>query len=292
VRLLVTANLDAGRTGLARRPAVAALGARVRRLPGGRAIPGPQGWLTVALIWLLIIAALRRTGASGTVVGVLQFLPTAGLVLALALLIDIALSPWSPAAGDNGSGVDVALSLVRALDAAPPSHVRVELCLQGAGDGQMIGLRRHLQGRRAELGRADTVVLGISPAAGGDPVWFESDGPLIALGFHRRLRELAAATAAQEQAGEIALARPHRGRGTSPALPARLAGRPALTIGCLDERGLVADAHTAGDVADRLDRAAADRLLEFALTLVDALDADLARRADDSGPRGAARTAA
>ena len=292
LRLLVTANLDAGRTGLARRPAVAALGARVRRLPGGRVVPGPLGWLALALVWLLVIAVLRERGVGGTILGVLQLAPTAGLVLGLALLIDIALAPWSPGAGDNASGTAVAVALVRALDAAPPPHLRVELCLQGAGDGQMIGLRHHLRARRRELGRATTVVLGIAPAAAGEPVWLQSDGPLVALGFHRRLRELAARAAAPSEPGADPLARPSRGRGTSPALPARLRARPALTIGCLDRAGLVPRAHSASDTTDQLDPGAVDRLLEFALTLVDALDADLAQRTDAAGPRDAARTAA
>jgi hypothetical protein len=50
---------------------------------------------------------------------------------------------------------------------------------------------------------------------------------------------------------------------------------PAITIGCLDSDGLAPRSHQAGDVQDRLDRGSIDRLLELALTLVDAIDADL-----------------
>jgi hypothetical protein len=289
IRLIVTANLDAGRTGLAQR--LRGTTATLRRLPGGRLLPGWLGWLAIELLWLLIVAAIRGGGSGGVAVGILQFLPTGALVVELALLLDIATSPFGAAAGDNATGVAVALALVRALDAAPPQQLRVELCLQGSGEGTMIGLRHHLRARRGALRAADTVVLGIGAAGAGEPVWWDSDGPLVALGFHPRLRRLARQTAALP-GSEPALAHAHRGRGTTPALPARLRGLPALSIGCLDARGCVPRSHTAQDQPEPVDSAAADRLLEFALTFVDALDVDLGRRLDGPGRHGATRAAA
>jgi hypothetical protein len=98
------------------------------------------------------------------------------------------------------------------------------------------------------------------------------------LRYSARLRELAAQAAHTARGAEgAATARPHRGRGTSPALPARAHGLPALTIGCLDGHGLAPRSHQAGDTAAALDPAALDALLQYALTLVDAIDADLAR---------------
>lgn len=280
VRLILTAEIDAGRVGIARRDSVRALAQRWRRLPGGRLIPGALGWLVLALAWLIVIALLRRGGSHGTLIGILQLIPTAGLVLGLALLVEIAASPYGPAAGDNATGVAVAVALARALDAAPSRHLRVELCLQGSGDAQMIGLRRHLRARRHDVRRSDTVVLGIAAAGGGEPAWWESDGPLLPLGFHRRLGELAASVAASVEADQPPLARGHRGRSVSPALPARLRGLPALSIGCLDPRGIAPRAHSAADTADAVDAAAVDRCLEFALLFIDALDRDLAARPD------------
>ena len=272
VRLIVTANYDAGRTGLAYRTGLRAPAARLRRLAGPFCL-GWLGCLALAMVWLLVIAFLRHQGATGSAIGVAQLIPTAGLVLALALLLELAAAPFGPAASDNAAGTAVAMSLVRALDAAPPRRLDVELVLQGAGESGMAGLRRHLRFRRGELRAATTIVLGVAAAGGGRPTWWASDGPLIPLRSLGQLRRLAA----QTLNGGGATRPPHRGRGTSPAWPARARRLPALTIGCLDSRGLVPRSHQAGDTPARLDPAALDALLQFALTLVDAMDADLAR---------------
>jgi hypothetical protein len=277
VRLIVTANYDAGRAGLAYRNWLRVPVARGKRLAGGgRLAPGWLGWLGIAMVWLLVVAALRHGGASGTPIGVIQLIPTAGLVIALALLLELGGAPFGPAAGDNGAGTAVALALVRALDAAPPARLDVELVLQGAGEAGMVGLKHHLRARRRELRAGNTIVLGVAAAGAGQPRWWISDGPLVALPTLERLRRLAARTAARD---DSLGARPHRGRGTSPALPARVRRLPALTIGCLDERGLAPRSHQAGDRADALEPGTLNTLLRFGLALVDAVDAG-------PGPRG------
>jgi hypothetical protein len=282
VRLIVTANYDAGRTGLIYRDWVRVPVARLKRLTG-QLSPGWTGWMVIAMAWLVAVAVLRHGGATGTPIGIVQLVPTAALVITLALLLELAGAPFGPATGDNGTGTAVAIALVRALDAAPPRRLDVELVLHGAGEAGMTGLRRHLRSRRGELHPADTIVLGIAACGSGRPCWWVSDGPLVPLRYLARLRRLAA------QAGPT---RPHRGRGTSPAFPARTRGLPALTIGCLDARGLALRSHQAGDTATALDPAAPDALLQYALTLVDAIDADLARtQASTSSLPRAARAA-
>jgi Peptidase family M28 len=279
VRLIVTANYDAGRAGLAYRNWLRVPVARGKRLAGGgRLTPVWLGWLGIAMVWLLVVAALRHGGASGAPIGVIQLIPTAGLVIALALLLELGSAPFGPAAGDNGAGTALALALVRALDAAPPARLDVELVLQGAGEAGMAGLEHHLRARRRELRAGNTIVLGVAAAGAGQPRWWISDGPLVALPTLGRLRRLAARTAARD---DSLGARPHRGRGTSPALPARVRRLPALTIGCLDERGLAPRSHQAGDRADALEPGTLNALLRFGLALVDAIDADLARAVSD-----------
>jgi hypothetical protein len=269
VTLIVTANYDAGRTGLVYRRRLRVTAARLKRVAGGgRLTPGWLGWVVIELVWLIVVAVLRRGGAAGTPIGIAQLIPTAALVIELAGLLELAGAPFGPAAGDNASGTAVALALVRALDAAPPRRLRVQLVLQGAGDGAMVGLRRHLRSHRRQRTRRNTIVLGIGPAGAGRPAWWMSDGSLIPLRYPARLRRLARTLAAPGGAGR-------RGRGVTPAFPARVAGIPALAIGCLDDRGLVPRSHQRTDGPEAFDPAAADALLEFALTLVDAIDADL-----------------
>lgn len=273
VRLIVTANYDAGRMGLAYRDRVRAACARLRSLTGGLS-PGWLGWLVIGLVWLLAVAILRLEGTRGTTAGIAQLLPTVALVIVLAMLIELASADFGPAAGDNGSGVATALALARALDAGPPARLTVELVLQGAGEGDAIGLRRYLRSRREALNVTNTVVLGIAPCSAGRPRWWVSDGSLVPVGYFRRLRALCADVARAEA---NLVAQPHRGRGVTPALPARAHGLPAITIGCLDARGLVPRSHTPRDTAASVDSGALDAALAFALELVDAIDADVGR---------------
>ncbi len=274
VRLIITSNYDAGRQGLAFRDGLRRAATRWRLLAGdGRFTPGWVGWLVITLIWLIAVAILRNAGATGAWIGVLQLIPTLTLVLELALLLELATAEFGPGAGDNASGTGVALALVQALDAAPPRHLQVELVLQGAGDGQMIGLTRHLRRRRSELTAANAVVLGIGPCGSGQPRWWVSDGSLMPLRYLGQLRRLAADAAGP---GTGLDARPYRGRGVAPAFPARAAGLPAISIGALDSRDLAPRSHQPDDLPEALDPGVMDAVLELALMLIDAIDGELA----------------
>jgi hypothetical protein len=272
VRLIITANYDAGRMGLVYRDLPRVAAARLRDLGGGLA-PGWLGWVALALLWLEAIAIIRLEGGIGTAVGLVQLPPTVALVLALGLLLDLASADFGPSAGDNGSGVAVAIALARALDAAPPRRAAVDVVLQGAGDGSGIGLRRYIRARKRSLQPSNVVVLGIAASAAGAPRWWLSDGALVPVRYFPRLRKLCATVATDEAALG---ARPHRGRGASPALAARFARLPAITIGSLDERGLVPSSHQQSDTAEAIDGAALDHALGFGLLLADAIDGFLA----------------
>jgi hypothetical protein len=272
VRLILTANYDSGRTGLAYRDWVRTPLAAVRSFIGGLAV-GWLGWLAIAVMWLEAIAIIRLVGHHGTGIGAVQLPPTIALVFALALLIDLASSDFSPGAGDNGSGVGVVMALLRALDTARHANVNTDVVLTGAGDGGGVGLRAYLRAHRNETSPADTVVLGIAPCAAGRLRWWRSDGRLLPLAYGRRLTKLAAKVA--NDAGYLD-ARPYDGRGFAPALCARMARIPSVSIGCLDDRGLVPRSHQASDFVASLDPAAAGAAVQFGLMLVDEIDAELA----------------
>lgn len=272
VRLIITANYDAGRMGLVYRRPVRRAASALRRITAGLA-PGWLGWLCISMLWLLGIAILRLEGHKPTAVGIAQLIPTAGLVLTVALLLDLATSEYGPAAGDNATGVAVAVALARALDAAPPSRMSVELVLAGAGEAGGVGLRRYLRARRGRLRAANAVVLGVGACGAGAPRWWASDGPLLPLRYFPRLRQLAVQLAEEQpQLG----AAPHRGRGATPALQARYRRLPAIAIGCLDQEGLVPRSHQPEDTAAAIDPAAIDSVVQFGLMLVDSIDALLA----------------
>ena len=208
VHLIVTANYDTGRAGLVTRGRFRAAAAAAADTVNGWT-PGWLGWLAIALAWVLAMAILRLEGHRGTVVGVAQLIPTIGLVLALALLLEQASAAFGDKASDNASGIAAAVALVKALDAAPPRHLDVDLVLQGAGDRDGIGLRRYLRKRAGERTAPNTVVMGIAPCAHGNPVWFQSDGALVPMSYFRALRQMCESVARDDPGLS---ASPRRGR--------------------------------------------------------------------------------
>lgn len=259
--LIITANYDAGRTALVYRDALRRPAAWLRNALGRLAL-GWLAWLSLIIIWSLTVAVIRADqNHPPHSLGAVQLPPAVALVLALALLLEAAAAGYGPAANDNASGVAVAVALADTLKARPPGNIAVELVLQGAGDGQEIGLKRYLRTHGPK--RDNTVVLGIAPCGAGQVTHWLSDGRLIPLRYARAL------TALVDTGG-------HRGRGATPALPARINGLPTTALGCLDPHGLPPRSHQPADVATRIDQAALDRTIEFALRLVDEIDASLA----------------
>ena len=272
VRLIITANYDAGRAGLVYRDRFRRASSAVRRGTRGLS-PGWLGWLSLTIVWLLVLAILRAEGHTSETIGAVQLAPTIALVLTLALLLELATADAGPAAGDNGSGVAVAAELARALDAAPPRHLAVELVLQGAGDTEGIGLRTYLRARRKEATSANTIVIGVAACSAGAPRWWTTDGPLVPLRYSTQLRALCAKLAAEEPSLGI---RGHAGRGATPAFPARVLRRPSAAIGCIDRDGIVPHSHQRDDTVAGLEPDALDAAVQFGLMLVDEIDAWLA----------------
>jgi hypothetical protein len=254
-RLIITANYDAGRTALVYRDSLRRTAAWLRRTAGPLAL-GWLAWLSIAITWSLAIAVIRATERHPPhALGAIQLPPTVALVLALALLLEAGAAAYGPTANDNASGTAVAIALANALRAGPPRHLKIELVLQGAGNGHEIGIRRYLRTHRTELKTSNTIVLGIAPCHnGGEGQHWLSDGRLIPLRYSRTLRELC--TGLDAGVG-------YRGRGATPAFSARARGLPAIAIGCPDPG------------SEPRDETAVSRTLELALVLIDAIDASL-----------------
>jgi hypothetical protein len=273
VALILTAGYDAGRAGLADRDRFRRPAARLRSRLGG-ICAGWIFWFVLALVWLLAVAIARYEGSNGPLIGVLQLLPTIAMVLISAALLELGTADYSPAAGDNASGVAATLALAAALDAAPPEQAAVHVVLTGAGDRAGLGLRRYLRDRRRSLKAHNTVVVGIAPCAHGEPRYWVSDGQFIPTRHFKPLRTLCEETAAADPGLGL---KPYRGRGASPALPGRLAGIPSVAIGSLDPLGLSPHSHQQSDTADTVERTVLDLTVEVGLLLAEEIDAYLAR---------------
>ena len=144
LRVIVTANYDAGRAGLAHRPWLRrcdrAAAPPCRRRPVHPGLAGVARHRATYGCWRGGPASrgqpgrpARRWASSSSSRPSSSSSPSRSCWRCAA-------ADFGPSAADNAAGTAVALALTRALDAAPPRRVAVELVLQGAGDGQMIGL--------------------------------------------------------------------------------------------------------------------------------------------------------
>ena len=215
--------------------------------------------MALALAAVAVCAGLRALDIEGSWLGLAQFLPTIALLGALAAAGDAAVSPLSPAAGDNGSGVGVAVDLHAELTRNPPDGLAPALLLYGAGEGGAPAARAHL--RREKLDRARVVVLELGPCGAGRPAYATAH-PQLHAACERAAEALDGATRATLR----------RSSATAAARGRRL---PAAWLGALDASGIAPRSRQPSDTLEHLDPASAEAVLDFALACVDALDAQL-----------------
>ncbi len=126
VTLVLVARVDGPRGGIAQRAGL------------------PVRAITTAALGLVALAAAARVAldASGVLVGALQLVPTAILVLAVGALADAAVAAPAPAPGGDPPA-EVAVAAARMLTAVPLRHVGLEVVLTGAGPlGRRVFRRR------------------------------------------------------------------------------------------------------------------------------------------------------
>jgi hypothetical protein len=166
---------------------------------GRRFIEGRQLWVAAALVLVAVCGGLRALDLDGLWLGLLQFVPTIGLLLALAAAGDAAVADYVPG-GESPPAVAVALH--DELRRNPPDRLSPALLLHGA-------LRAHL--RREKPDRRATVLVELGPGSG-----YASS--------HPKLRAAAAAAGAGER-----VRRPRIGR-----VPTLWLGVGAADVATLD----------------------------------------------------------
>ena len=246
--LVLVAHCDAGRGGIVQSSQLA-----------GRRVGGLQlvFWAQLAV---LACALVRLAGIEGTAVTIVQFVPTLVLIAAVALLVDVALSPTRGGENDNASGCVLALRLAERF--GKPDALRyfnLHVLFTGAQHAGTAGMRAFL--KRHVLPRDHTVFLNVDRVGSGAVRYTEREGALFTQRSHPQL------TALCEQIVEDDLdAAPLTSRAASDASAAGTNGYAAVTITCR-ERG----DYASGRVAEEsLERAEA-----FCAELIERIDAEL-----------------
>jgi hypothetical protein len=274
--LLLVAHYDAGRGGIA-----PGQKAEARRAAFGSLIRRPIGPLE-PLFWaelaVLVCCVLRLATLSGFLLTVIQFIPTVLLIIAVALLLDIALSPTTGGENDNATGAALALRLAERFGGGRLEHFDIHVVLTGGQKAVAAGSRAFVNRHQSDLPRERTVVLNLDAVGSGTVRYTSREGPLVAIKSHPQLVQLCQAIAEDDEEEENAFgARPIVNRSPSDGYAARSAGLPAITISC---RGRL------DYVPARVDADAIERAEGFCAELIRRLDAevgpDLAAQAEET----------
>jgi Zn-dependent M28 family amino/carboxypeptidase len=201
----------------------------------------------------------------------IQFVPTVGLILAVPMLVDVALSPTVPGANDNASGVATALRLAE-RHGGSLEHFDVWVLLTGAQEAIAQGMRGFLKRHRRGLERDRTVFVNLDEVGAGTVRYARREGLLLASASHKQLVKLCEEIA---QDDEAAGARPIVNRTASDGHAARSAGFPAITITCRNALDYVPDHHRPTDTPERIDPAALERAEAFCDELLRRLDSEI-----------------
>jgi Peptidase family M28 len=278
-RLLITAHLDAARTGAAYAPGRMRLLGRI-----ANALPftfSPSRVLFWSLAILVPLVGLRMAGIDSNAVAIPQLFPTLVLLIGMFAFVDIELSDVVPGANDNASGVAAAISLGEELSADPAENLDVWVVLSGGEECLMQGMRAFVRSHRKQLADRPAYFLNLDSVGGGRVRYTSSEGLAVSFGMGKRMNELCEAIATAGESDNGARPAALEWGFASDAVPIRLARFEATTITTLPEGAIVAaNYHTADDLPDAVDAEAVDRAHEFALELVRQLDRDVGRRSE------------
>ena len=95
---------------------------------------------------------------SGIALSVVQFVPTVALIVAVALLLDIALSPTRAGENDNASGVALALRLAERFSTEELEHFEVDVLFSGSQKAMAAGTRGFIARHARRAGRGEHAV--------------------------------------------------------------------------------------------------------------------------------------
>jgi hypothetical protein len=246
--VVLVAHLDAGRAGLVHGDSTAR-----RRAALGRALRRPVGGLSVvfwAELAVLACTLLRLANIDSTALTIVQFVPTFGLIVAIALLTDVALAGTKAGENDNASGAVALLGLV----ADPPEldHFDVHVLFTGAQKAGAAGMRDFL--KRHGLPRDSTVVVNVDQVGSGEVRYTRREGALITQRSHPQLVGIAAE---DESVGAMV------NRTASDGHAATASGYAAITVTCrdgfdyasgrVDEQALASAERFCAELLERLD---------------------------------------
>ncbi len=251
--IFLVAHYDAGPAGFAHSDRAARLRAAVSGLVRGPI--GPLRLLFWAELGVLACALARLAGLDGTALTAVQFVPTIALIVAIALLTDVALAGTRGGENVNASGTVLVLRLAERLGAGL-EHFGVHVLFAGAGKASAAGISSFI-GRHG-LAHDSTVFINVDQVGSGAVRYARREGALLTLKTHPQLLSLS------EGIDDDALPIVNRTVGDGAAAAGR--GFAAITVTCRDRLDYA---------SGRVDEAALERAEAFLVELIERLDAEV-----------------
>lgn len=231
-----------------------------------------------ALVLVLACCLARLLVPESNLLGLVQLVPTAGLIAAVPLLYDIVFGRVVPGANDNASGVATVLRLAERYG-DELEHFDLWCVFPGAEEAQALGMWEWLRRHRPELDPAATAFVDIDKVGAGTVHYARKEGLVFPLPYDRRLLglcdEIAREEVAEDGADPRSAPRSYVARTTGDAAAARAKGFSAVSISCLNELGYAERYHAPGDAPEQIDDDALEDAYEFCCELIERIDEEL-----------------
>jgi hypothetical protein len=187
----------------------------VAHYDSGPARSWPLRPMFIAMVVLLGCCVFRVAGMSGFALTIVQFLAIVVLIVYVALMLDVSLSPTLQGETDNASGVGVVLRLAERL--SDLDHFGVHVVFTGSQKAMAQGMRAFLKTHRKQFKPSETIVINVDNVGGGELRETKKEGPLLTVKSHPQLT------------GNLD-SDPFTNRDASDGYAAASAGLPAVTL--------------------------------------------------------------
>jgi hypothetical protein len=271
--IVLLAHHDAARTGGVFRPRAverrARLGARIGR---------PFGLLEVVFYaqLLLLGCCLVRLLTDATLLGAIQLLPTAVLIVAVPLALDVSFGVVVAGANDNASGVATVLRLLERFGGRL-EHFDLWGVFAGGEEAQALGMGAWLRRHRRDLDPRRTLFIDLDKVGAGTVRFARREGLVFPVRYDPALLGLCEAIAAADQTAEEPRFEAHGyvARTAGDAASAQAKGLRAVSLSCLNELDYSPRYHAPGDTVERIEDEALERAYGFCSELIERVDAEL-----------------
>ena len=182
------------------------------------------------------------------------------------MLLTIGVSPASPGANDDASGVAVLIGLGTRLANDPPRDLEVWFLSTGSEEGFLGGMRACMEKHSNELTGRRPLFVSLEMTGSGNIVYFEGEGFLRRYGYGPEAVALAESAASEREFGTVR--RVKTAPFASDALVATHFGVPAVTVASTNSAGYVPHYHWGTDTPENVDIRSVELALRFCERMV------------------------